>query len=384
MSKKIFLHIGTEKTGSSAIQACLAQNRTTLLNRGYFYPDIFGDGPHIAFTTSFKKWTLNSPLHKAFSLATLEQAKQFREETLRSFSMAMNQLSVSSVIISDEHISGFLTEEDELRDMKTFLESINLSVCPVIYLRNIHSYLLAIISEMIKNLAVNGFDINNPVLTMGSLDPRFNYARLLDCVESLSDVGDPVVIKYQEVPQFNSLEPFLETCGLKLSDLEPATTTLRANRSIPYQWASSLAAIGAYSLNNNIKTITDNWRYIIDKALTLLPRQQKTNLDNANMEALKKLSDPINAKVLIQRPDLKELFELPNSNNDTDYADASDSNWRILKEVLLECVDNQASAALSDVFIALDDPDKRTKTAFLERTLLAWEANRKITADLCE
>lgn len=38
MSKKLILHIGTEKTGTTSIQKFLNLNKDELLNEGIFYP----------------------------------------------------------------------------------------------------------------------------------------------------------------------------------------------------------------------------------------------------------------------------------------------------------------------------------------------------------
>lgn len=50
MFKKIYIHIGPHKTGSSFIQLCLLTNKDTLLKNGYVYPDFsneIGQGHHL-------------------------------------------------------------------------------------------------------------------------------------------------------------------------------------------------------------------------------------------------------------------------------------------------------------------------------------------------
>lgn len=50
MFKKIYIHIGPHKTGSSFIQLCLLRNKDTLLKNGYVYPDFsneIGQGHHL-------------------------------------------------------------------------------------------------------------------------------------------------------------------------------------------------------------------------------------------------------------------------------------------------------------------------------------------------
>ncbi len=47
MQKTIYLHIGTEKTGSTTLQAVSGINRRTLMNHGIFYPRTPGERNHI-------------------------------------------------------------------------------------------------------------------------------------------------------------------------------------------------------------------------------------------------------------------------------------------------------------------------------------------------
>jgi hypothetical protein len=150
--RKVILHIGLHKTGSSAIQAAAAMNKEQIISAGYYYP-AFGEtrceNHSIPLSLLFKSNPQNNP-----SVLSQFPEPSDRESAKKQFKAALydelNNYPSLSIIFSGEDISLFETEE--LSGLKQFIFSemgINdLSV--VAYVRNPLSLALSGAQELVR------------------------------------------------------------------------------------------------------------------------------------------------------------------------------------------------------------------------------------------
>lgn len=124
--KTVYLHIGTNKTGSSSIQAFLFDNRLELEKYGVFYP-IFKDVK-----------VLNGPnINSIFKLSG-ESLREDCEKEVKRYLDVIQKNSCKSVILSHENLCfGGIRLEVLLR----LLTEANFTIKIVVYLRPVATWL---------------------------------------------------------------------------------------------------------------------------------------------------------------------------------------------------------------------------------------------------
>ncbi|MCC5797776.1 MAG: hypothetical protein JJU48_10700 [Methylophaga sp.] len=144
--KKTFLHVGSDKTGSTAIQYTLHHHRAELRSQGYVYaPGLY----HPLMAAHFSEQPLQLDYFRVrtsdFNFAKVKtEAKQFISELEHEIEFE----PVSNLIISYEGFTGLT--ETELKDLKSFLEQYSEKIEVIYYLRPPLSYAPSAISQRIK------------------------------------------------------------------------------------------------------------------------------------------------------------------------------------------------------------------------------------------
>lgn len=153
---KAYLHIGTEKTGTTSIQHFLRKNRKPLLDYGLFNPSSTGEyNDHDLVVAAYGadrqddntiKRSLNDPgLLEDYSFKIIQKLNK----EIRCHKASKQKLSM---VFSSEYIHSRLTTETELRSLKQILESIGFqTIVIVIYLRNPVEIAASLYSSSIKS-----------------------------------------------------------------------------------------------------------------------------------------------------------------------------------------------------------------------------------------
>lgn len=196
MSKKIIIHIGTGKTGTTSIQNTLAQHRDALT--GVVYPKIEGNYHHClaALYQPFERLA-RTHVNKYGDAATLERAR-----TALRAAYFKHLKRAERVILSSEFISRFNTEE--LDAFKRDLDAHGFTdVQVLVYLRDPTSYYLSLLQQYMK-------------MTHETLDPdrfRCAYRRILsNYTKCFGPVITPVVFDRQTLHDGCVVRDFLRRC----------------------------------------------------------------------------------------------------------------------------------------------------------------------------
>lgn len=137
--KKMYLHIGMPKTGSSSLQAFCKENQAVLEQHGYCYP---------IMPVSYRWIPKVRNAHFLLGNACRETDETDKTEELEKRQQAFAYLkevfdSFSNVILSDEGIWNSLTgkRKEALGDIKNFCDSNDIELKVIVYLRRQDSYL---------------------------------------------------------------------------------------------------------------------------------------------------------------------------------------------------------------------------------------------------
>lgn len=168
MGRKLILHIGSEKTGSSYLQNFLHINKETLAEHGIIYPVSEHEYNHsnLAFLVS-NEILKPEEFDDGVGIENLENVRKIIEDSPQD----------STVIISSEHFHSRCVSDsidavfDMISDIPATLENV------VIYLRDQTSLLVSSYSTSIMSGSTAPFDISEA----NAQSPYFNY--FMSCCE---------------------------------------------------------------------------------------------------------------------------------------------------------------------------------------------------------
>lgn len=175
--KKIILHIGCEKTGSTSIQRFLFKNRKVLLKtHGILYPISLtspyshsrGNHTRLGIYTCDENKKLAKRLSKRVNL------DKFREEIEKKFSREIENTSFNMLLLSNEWLHRVRNPQEFLR-LKTFLGKVSDEIEIVLYIRRQDKLALSRYSTSIKAGNFKPFRFPNPHKRQGRLPYLYDF-----------------------------------------------------------------------------------------------------------------------------------------------------------------------------------------------------------------
>lgn len=170
-TRTVILHIGTGKTGTTAIQAYLRSAREELLARGFCYPQTFGSKHHghliAVMDPSARRWkdiveNSDAPGPGGIAASIAEELASLPD-------------TVHGVIFSSEMLYGHSLDSDGPRRLRDFLAPHAASFRIIVYLRRQDEKAVSGYSTGLKG----GRDLEDPLMPReGKLD-ALDYARFL-------------------------------------------------------------------------------------------------------------------------------------------------------------------------------------------------------------
>ena len=306
---KAFLHIGTEKTGTTTIQNFLAKNRKHLLEDGYLYPSSPGQTNHIKLAILAMKSSKIQYIHKIFDLKTPKQVTKFQSQFKKNFTRELSLADFQTVILSNEHCSSQLILKEDIERLKTFLNNFFEDIKIIIYLRRQDKYLASLYSTAIQCGHSEPFNLPSK----DTLQRRYNYYYILKEWESVFG-KDNIIVKIFERHQMlegNLLTDFTNALDIKLDNRYELLPNL--NQSLDIYSLEYLRIINL-CFKLFVKDDPSHNRYRKKIVQSLLPYLQKYSKGN---------------KLLISETMAKNfMFNFYESNKQVarDFLDRSDGN----------------------------------------------------------
>lgn len=214
---RLYLHIGTPKTGTSMIQYFMAKNRRKIIKRGYVYPN---------FGYEFEGIGRNRNAHfLAHKYYDENQKRQYTlEEKLQKEGMALllHELEQhENVVLSDEHIwTGYSLMEHFWEKLYRSITEAGHELKVVVYLRRQDLYIQSYWAQQVKEVSRESFSAY--IDKKRYQKSHLHYASELDKIAAIIGQENLLIRVYEKEQYYGGngslIEDFLHTIGLELSD----------------------------------------------------------------------------------------------------------------------------------------------------------------------
>lgn len=205
MTKILYLHIGLHKTGTTAIQSALRQNKKQLLAAGVLIPE-----------TGYA-WGSNHQLAWAFldnNPSWYPVSDMSREALYRQLKDEINQTEANKVVISSEDFSllSMSADKQSIESLKKLLGGMKVKI--VIYLRPQANYIDSFYQEAVKSYDTR-FNTESIQTLQSDIQGLLDYNRLIEKWSATFGSDSLVVRPYgKRANGFDSVRDFLGLLGV--------------------------------------------------------------------------------------------------------------------------------------------------------------------------
>jgi len=205
---RLVCHIGTYKTGSTAIQAFMRSNRDALYSNGVAYPLFNGDLQN-----------------HTFLIQSLKQGNAFGlDDCLAKIQYCIDHYDPHTVILSSEHF--WPLSPAHVNELFGRLVDVFSEISIIIYLRHQRDLWVSLYAQQSKELAVNSRGAKwgtTDYLAEDIVDHAMFYSRVLDSYRELIG-ADSLNVRIYERPRFpdqDVVKDFCILCGLDVGAYPP-------------------------------------------------------------------------------------------------------------------------------------------------------------------
>jgi len=254
-NKRLILHIGMNKAGSSSIQQSLGRSREILLVHNIYYPNIRPYNHIISFTPIFVEDPETIDCFKRTLRPSEDKATKvqvYRDAWLKEFD-ACNK---DHFIISAEYLSTPYFPEDAVSRLKAFIEPYFKEVTIIAYIRHYDTWIASQIQEQIKIGVATG-DIKEIVQHYFDCPPWASYSKSLKKWLNVFGRDNIIIRPFDSRAFYNGslLTDFFHSCNLPVDKIP--VQEIRKNESVGQHAISFLQEYNqSYPvfINNSVNT----------------------------------------------------------------------------------------------------------------------------------
>ncbi|MFA7265512.1 MAG: hypothetical protein WC054_04285 [Candidatus Nanopelagicales bacterium] len=238
---RLVLHIGTKKTGSTLIQALLAQNRDRLSSTGWSYPDFLQRRNHSEFALMFQPRITET--HQHIGLDSAEAIADRRREIDRQLKKLVTKQS--NWIISSEYLSSRLINDERVADAVDFLRNHFDHIDVVVALRRQEFVLPSVFSQKVKLGAQITWSQSFCDRHRKSIDCEEIVARWARVVGRESISAIPYLEEKKREPRW-LIDQFANASGIPIDESWTIPARSDANRSLSAEGVAYLRLFDPY------------------------------------------------------------------------------------------------------------------------------------------
>ena len=143
MIAECWLHIGTEKTGSTSIQNFLAQNRTALLARAWLYPETAGIRAHHSLVAYGLDDERLDDTRRTAGVGDGFSLDAFRRQLIDSLNDEIAASAAATLVLSNERLATRLSRPTEIARLQALCGQLAQNTKIVVYIRNQADFLVS-------------------------------------------------------------------------------------------------------------------------------------------------------------------------------------------------------------------------------------------------
>ncbi len=223
-SRRFIIHIGMQKTGTTAIEKFMSLNRLTFEKFGIYIPKTGMSGKYDGHHNI--AWELHgmTPLFKA------------KFGTLRDLKKELSEINHKTVVISSDYLECFYDDADKLKRLKDFADDLNMKTYIFVCFREEIEYIPMIYEELLKGgLTMDFKSFVNKIIESGKIDFKgyggwslcFDYNKIISGFNSV--FGEEFIKIFDFIPP-------VEIQFLKLLNIEDTKGFIfpgRVNQPLP-------------------------------------------------------------------------------------------------------------------------------------------------------
>jgi len=221
---KAFLHIGTEKTGTTTLQNFLYKNRSILLENGILYPTTPGKLNHIdlvACSAQLDNWQdIRSRLYGLdySKFLKFKDAASYRQNFLEKLEEEIAQVPADKIIFSSEHLSSRLYSKEEVEALRQTLSELFQEISIIIYLRRQDDLLVSAYST--KVICDGRTEPISELPDPETVNNYYDYKNILDKWESVFGRENIIVRRFakQNLVENNLMKDFVDAAQISWDD----------------------------------------------------------------------------------------------------------------------------------------------------------------------
>lgn len=232
LTMNVILHIGTEKTGTTALQSFFTSNRHRIRKAGFAYLESLGLPSNRKLASYCFNEDRHDDYHVACGIVSSEKRKKWGKQFLADLDNEIKSLdkNIHTVVISNEQFHSRLEHIEEIERVKDILLGYFDSVQVCVYLRRQDKVACSLYSTALKC----GHSMNNILPGVSSEDHYYNYRVFLNKWSHV--FGEEKlrvrIFERSELIDNDLIIDFLKSNDLQLGNLDQYLQPGRENESL--------------------------------------------------------------------------------------------------------------------------------------------------------